>query len=97
MGPDTEVSMVHPKTGQKTRLLFLGPGSSVEDGLWLNNNNLVLMGIQDYGDSLGRTTAVWKFNIPSQTFERYEMHDSARAKQLMGYWRNEKLKELSSN
>jgi hypothetical protein len=95
LGPDTEVSMVNPKTGQKTRLLFLGPGSSVEDGLWLDNNNLVLMGVQDYGDSLGKTAAVWKFNIPTQTFTLYEMHDSKMAQQLMGSWRKERLKGIA--
>lgn len=95
IGPDTEVSLVNPKTGQKTRLLFLGPGSSVEDGLWLNKNDLVLMGIQDYGDSLGKTAAVWKFNVPTQTFTLYELHNSAMAQQLMGYWRKERLKGLS--
>ena len=95
MGPDTEVSLVNPKTGQKTRLLFLGPGSSVEDGLWLDNNNLVLMGVQDYGDSLGKTAAVWKFNVPTQTFTLYEVHDATMAQQLMGYWRKERLKGIS--
>lgn len=95
IGPDTEVSLVNPKTGQRTRLLFLGPGSSVEDGLWLDNNNLVLMGVQDYGDSLGKTAAVWKYNIPTQTFTLYEMHNSATAQRLMGYWRNERLKGIA--
>jgi hypothetical protein len=95
MGPDSEVSLVDPKKGQKTRLLFMGPGSSVEDGLWLDNNNLVLMGVQDYGDSLGKTAAVWKFNIPTQTFTLYEVRDSAMAQHLMGYWRKERLKGIS--
>ena len=94
LGPDSEVSLVNPKSGQKTRLLFLGPGSSVEDALWLDKNNLVLMGVQDYGDSLGKTAAVWKFNIPTQTYTLYEMHNTALAQQLMGYWRKERLKSI---
>jgi hypothetical protein len=96
LGPDSEVSLVNPKTGQKTRLLFLGPGSSVEDALWMDNNNLVLMGVQDYGDSLGKTAAVWRFNIPTQTYTLYEQHDSAVARQLMGYWRRERLKGIGN-
>lgn len=94
LGPDSEVSLVNPKKGQRTRLLFLGPGSSVEDALWMDNNNLVLMGVQDYGDSLGKTAAVWRFNVPTQTYTLYELHNTAMAEQLMGYWRKERLKDI---
>jgi hypothetical protein len=97
VGPDTEVSLVNPKTGKKTRLLFLGPGNSIEDGLWLNNENLVLMGVQDANNDStakngSKTAAVWRFNVPTKTFYLYELHDSGTAKQIMGYWRKERLK-----
>jgi hypothetical protein len=92
LGPDTEVSLVDTASGQKTRLLFLGPGSSVEDALWLDSNNLVLMGVQDYGDSLGKTAAVWRYHIPTQQYTLYEQRDTAVARELMGYWKRERLK-----
>ena len=93
-GPDTEVSLINPKTGQKTQLLFLGPGGSVEDALWLDKNNLVLMGIQDNGHK-GKAATVWKYNVPTKTFFLYELRDSVTAVQLiMGNWRDERLKGI---
>lgn len=90
IGPDTEVDLINPKTGQKTRLLFFGPGNSIEDGLWLDNNTLVLMGVQQ-NDST-KTAAVWRYNVPTKTFYLYELHDAAAAQKLMGYWKRERLK-----
>lgn len=99
IGPDTEVSLVDAKSHKKTRLLFLGPGNSIEDGLWLNNDDLVLMGVQDGSDTAAapgssKTAAVWRFNVPTNTFYLYELHDAVTAKQIMGYWRKERLKAI---
>lgn len=96
MGPDTEVSLVNLKDGKRTRLLFLGPGNSIEDALWLDKENIAIMGIEDY-DSLGKAAAVWKINIPTSTFTLYELKDSTAARQLMGYWRRERLKGVVMN
>jgi hypothetical protein len=92
IGPDTEVSLYNKKTGKKTRLLFMGPGNSVEDGLWLDNENLVLMGVENNGTGNGKTAAVWRFHVPTNTFYLYELHDATTAQQIMGYWKNERLK-----
>jgi hypothetical protein len=90
IGPDTEVSLINPKTGQKTRLMFMGPGNSIEDGLWLDKDNLALMGVQQYNSV--KTAAVWRFNVPTKTFYLYELHDGAAAREIMGYWKKERLK-----
>jgi len=92
IGPDTEVSLVNKKTGKKTRLIFFGPNNSIEDGLWLDNDNLVLMGIRQ-SDST-KSAAVWRFNVPTNTFYLYELHDGEAAKKIMGYWRKERLKDV---
>lgn len=95
IGPDTEVSLVDTKSGKKTRLLFMGPGNSVEDGLWLDNENLVIMGVQENGSTAtgnNKTAAVWRFHVPTKTFYLYELQDAATAQQIMGYWKNERLK-----
>jgi hypothetical protein len=75
------------------RLLFMGPQGSVEDATWLDNENLVLMGVQNYTEKNARVT-VWKYNVPSNTFFIYEWNDDATAKQLLGYWRKERLKGI---
>jgi hypothetical protein len=96
MEADTEVALVNLKTGKKTRILFGGPEISVEDALWLDKENLAIMGIEDQ-DSVGRVAAIWKFNIPTSTYFVYELRDSLVARQLTGYWRKERLKGILIN
>jgi hypothetical protein len=93
MEPETEVSLVNLKTGKKTRILYGGPEVSIEEALWLDKDNFAVMGIEDL-DSVGRVAAIWKFNIPTNTYFVYELRDSAVARQLMGYWRKERLKGI---
>ena len=94
-GPDTEVSLVNVNDRKKTRLVFLGPGSSIEDGSWIDRENLVLMGFQETGDSGTRLPVIWRYHVPTSTFYIYEMPDPKVAKQLMGQWRRERLKGLT--
>jgi hypothetical protein len=93
-GPDTEVSLINRKDQKKTRLVFLGPGNSIEEGSWIDNENLVLMGFYESNDTGGRLPAIWRYHIPTTTFSIYEMPDSAVASKLMGQWRRERLKGL---
>jgi hypothetical protein len=94
-GPDTEVSLVNIKDKKKTRLVFLGPGSSIEDGSWIDNENLILFGFQETGDAGNKLPVIWRYHLPTTTFYIYEMPDPAIAKQLMGQWRKERLKGLT--
>jgi hypothetical protein len=96
-GPDSEVSLVNLQTKQKIRLLFMGPDGSVEDGLWLDKDNLALIGVEDSGDSTGKVAAVWKINIPSKSYYLYTLRDSVTARRLIGYWRKERLKGVMVN
>lgn len=93
---DTEVSLVDLKTGKKTRLLFSGPEGSVEDALWLDKDNIALIGVTE-GDSLDKVAAVWKINIPTKSFYIYELNDSAVAKRILHTWRKERMKGLKLN
>ncbi len=93
LGPDTEVSLINPSTKEKTRLIFLGPGSSVEDAQWLDDENIVLMGVQEEG--MGNSVAVvWRYHLPTQTFYLYELKDAGSAQALIGAWRSERLKGI---
>jgi hypothetical protein len=94
-GPDTEVSLVNVKTKEKTRLVFLGPGSSIEDGSWIDNDNLILFGFQETGNAGNKVPVIWRYHLPTTTYYIYEMPDPAVAKQLMGQWRKERLKGLT--
>ena len=92
-GPDTEVSLVFPGKKEKKRLLFLGPGSSVEEAIWTDNENIALIGFEEAG-SEQKKAVVWRYHIPTSTFFQYELPDPEAASQLMGQWRKERLKGI---
>lgn len=94
IGPDYEVSLVDVKDGTKTRLVFMGPGGSIEDALWLDNQTLVLMGVQE-NEKGGKMPTLWRFHLPTKTFYLYEIPDTTLAGSLMGYWKTERLKNVT--
>jgi hypothetical protein len=95
MGPDTEVSYVDLKKNQRTRLVFLGPGNSIEDAAWLDNDNLVLMGMQENNSDTAISAVLWKFNIPSKNFSMYALKDPELGKAMKGYSLKERLKGVT--
>lgn len=95
LGPDTEVSLVDLQDKEKKRLIFLGPGSSIEDGGWLDSQTIVLAGIQSNGDGETRLPVIFKYHLPTRTFYLYEMQDSANATALMRGWREQRLKNVA--
>ena len=94
LGPDCEVSLVDVADSTRTRLVYMGPGGSVEDALWLDNNTLVLMGVQENQKS-EQVTTLWRYHIPTKTFYLYEIPDTTVAGSLKGYWKTERLKNVS--
>lgn len=93
IGPDCEVSLVDVDDKTKTRLVFLGPGGSIEDATWLDNSTLVLMGVQE-NEKGAKAATLWRFHIPTKTYYLYEIPDTTVAGPLMGYWRTERLKKV---
>lgn len=91
-GPDTEVSLIDPKSGKRTRLLFMGPGGSVEDAFWTDNNDLVIIGTQENEENGGKKVTIWKINLTDTTYDLYELDDPNAALTLAGQWRKERLK-----
>jgi hypothetical protein len=91
-GPDTEVSLVDLENKEKTRLLFTGPGNSVEDATWIDNDNLLLIGYHETESKLKAAT-IWRYHIPTKTFHVYESSDPSIAAQL-AKWRTERLRRL---
>lgn len=93
-GPDNEVSLIDLDSNLRKRLVFLGPGGSVEDGTWLDNETLVLVGVHENATATGKTPVVWKYHVPTNTFFLYEMPEATSAEKLMGDWRKERLKNV---
>jgi hypothetical protein len=92
-GPDTEVNLVDVNKKESTRLIFLGPGNSIEDASWLDNENLVLVSSVDNSDAKPNASVI-KFNLPSRTYYVYETADTAVVNNLKGYWKRERLKNV---
>ncbi|MDF2190946.1 hypothetical protein [Paraflavitalea sp. CAU 1676] len=91
MGPDTEVSLIDVEDKTRTRLVFLGPGGMVEDGLWLDNQTLVLMGRQE-NEHGKQVPTLWRFHVPTHTYFIYELPDPSLAGPMAEYWKTERLK-----
>lgn len=94
IGPDTEISLVSRADNTRTRLLFMGPGGSVEDGLWLDSSTVVLMGTQENQQG-ERVPTIWRYHIPTKTFYVYELPDPSLAGSLADYWKAERLKGVT--
>jgi len=94
-GPDTEISLVDWKKKEKTRLLFLGPGSSVEEGGWMDEDNIVLMGLQENAGGDSTIPVVWKYHVPTNTFYLFQSPDTIGVQKQMYSWRKERLKGVT--
>jgi hypothetical protein len=94
-GPDVEVSLIDLNKKEKKRLLFLGPGNSVEDATWIDNDNLLLIGTAVDSAGTGSIPTVWKYNVPDRSFQVYETTDPEIARNLKGYWKNVRLRSVS--
>lgn len=71
-GPDTEVSLIDIERKNKTRLLFMGPAGSVEEGGWIDNDNILLLGMEERSNDSTRIPVIWKYHVPTKTFYLYE-------------------------
>ncbi len=92
MGPDTEVALVDTKSGIRKRLIFLGPSASIEEGVWLDKESLLLAGYSEIDpDSL--KAFIYKIHVPTNTFSLYEFSDSGAARKVMGEWRKKRISE----
>jgi len=91
-GPDTEVSLVDLARKQRTRLVFLGPGNGVEDGGWIDNNSVVLIGYHEQDTSKLKKAVVWRYHVPTKTFHVYESPDASIVGQLLN-WRKERFRQ----
>jgi hypothetical protein len=94
-GPDTEVSLVDLVSLKKMRLVFVGPGSSVEDAGWLDNNNFILIGFQENEAASGTEAVIWHFDLEQQLVKQYELNDQSQIKSLEDYSRKVRLKNVN--
>ena len=93
LGPDTEISLVDLHTKKKRRLLFLGPGGSVDDACWPDNQTVLLYGV-NRNDENESVPAVWKIDLKNNAFYLFENPDTSLAKKIISYTYQHRLKYL---
>ena len=71
-GPDTEVSLIDLENKIKIRLLFMGPAGSIEEGGWMDNDNIVLLGMEERSNDGAKVPMIWKYHVPTKSFYLYE-------------------------
>lgn len=92
--PETEVSLIDLKKKEKMQLVFLGPGNSVEDAAWIDNDNLILIGYLENDTASGINAAIWQFNLSTKNVNLYELSDDAVLKKLKNYSEKVRLKNV---
>jgi len=70
--PDTEVSLIYPKTKSKARLLFFGPGTVIADGRWLDASQVAVLGTYDEKGNHHPDTLLWIINAKDNFFRKYK-------------------------
>lgn len=78
---DSQVSLLDLSKGLSSRLLFVGPSTMIEDGFWVNTNELLIVG---HTSELGDSTYLphfWHVNIDSRTIAYYEYQLPSNSRQ----------------
>jgi hypothetical protein len=69
---DTETSVCDLKNKICTRILFFGSAGLPEDGFWINDNEILILG-WDLGNGKNRVPYIWRIILDKQTRETYQL------------------------
>lgn len=72
-GPDTEIALIEPGAGTRTRLLFTGPSGDVLDARWAGNNQVLIIGLFDRSGNNARDTLAWIIDAREKQFRQYNI------------------------
>ena len=79
---------------QKMQLLFLGPGSTVDEAYWYSKDDLVLLGTQGPEENKGISAVIWWYSLPEKTFYFYKAKNDQGLAKTMLRLGEERLKNL---
>lgn len=69
---DSQVSLLDLEKGLSSRLLFVGPSTMIEDGFWINSEELLIVGhSSEVGDST-YLPHIWHVDLTSRIISYYE-------------------------
>lgn len=94
LNADSEVSVIDPSAKTKTRLLFLGPGTSIENGFWLDDTNVVIVGISTNNQYNAPNPILWQVNLATQEIDQFDYLDNLKIPTLDSYLKEQRFKGL---
>ena len=70
--PDAEIAVLDRATRKRRRIFFFGPGTSIEQGFWMNDSTIVLAGKSEEQNSV--KPMIWTVKMDGNTnfYTRYE-------------------------
>lgn len=90
LNPDSEVAW-YKADGMKERLLFMGPSGMFEEGMWLNEEEFLVLGY--FMEEEGYRPMAWLINVNKQILEQFRMKRVAKDYEKESYL-NQKIKKL---
>lgn len=74
--PDSEIAVLDRLTRQRRRIFFFGPGTSVEQGFWMNDTTIVLAGRTEEQANVFKPV-IWTVRLEKEgnLYKRYEPKD----------------------
>jgi len=70
---DSEIALLDPKNKMRTRLLFFGPGTTIEGAQWIDSNQVAILGTFDENADNKADTTLWIINAKDKFFKKYEL------------------------
>ncbi|HEY0677163.1 MAG TPA: hypothetical protein VGD17_02710 [Chitinophagaceae bacterium] len=70
--PDSEIAVLDRATRKRRRVFFFGPGTSVEQGFWMNDTTIVLAGRTEDQNTMKPIIWTVKLDDNSNFYKRYE-------------------------
>lgn len=69
---DTKASLIFPKSGTISELLFLGAGGTILDGRWITPTQFSLLTVSDAENAQKPDTLLWLIDAPEKFFRKYK-------------------------
>ncbi|WP_297335630.1 hypothetical protein [Algoriphagus sp.] len=91
LNPDSEV-VWYKADGMKKRLLFMGPSGMFEEALWLNENELLVLGF--FQEDSGARPMVWWLDLERLQMRQYSLNENSDSYPVNSYL-DLKIKPLS--
>jgi hypothetical protein len=70
LNPDSEAAIYDLMENNKKRLLFIGPVGGIEDGFWINNQEIILTGFGEIDQ--GISPYIWYINLETNSILTFE-------------------------